>query len=61
MFDGNFFQSCKDADYVAVRHVVDTDVDDVDTSIHDDEKLCGDLTSWVPLTAHWHKPKKTMR
>ena len=53
--DGNFFQSCKNADYVAARHVLDNDMSDV-PGVQDDEKLCGDLTSWIPLTAHWHKP-----
>ena len=55
--DGNFFQSCKDADYLAARHVVDNDFSNGD--VHDDEKICGDLTSWIPLTAHWHQPGST--
>ena len=54
--DGNFFQSCDDADYLAARHVVDGVMPSND--VLDDEKLCGDLTSWVPLQAHWHKPEK---
>ena len=56
--DGNFFDSCKNADYIAVRHVVDNDGN---YEIEDHEKLCGDLTSWVPLTAYWQKPKKAVR
>ena len=52
--DGNFFQSCKNADWLAARHVVDNDLSNEE--VQDDEKVCGDLTSWIPLTAHWHQP-----
>ena len=55
--DGNFFQSCKDADWIAARHTIDNDYSNGE--VHEDEKLCGDLTSWIPLSAHWHKPKDT--
>ena len=56
--DGEFFQSCKDADWLAARHVVD-DVggnEFVVGEVHDYEKTCGDLTSWAPLITHWHQP-----
>ena len=53
--DGNVYQSCKNADYIAARHVINHDTSN--GPYEGDLKLCGDLTSWIPLSAHWHRPK----
>ena len=53
--DGNVYQSCKNADYIAARHVLNNDTSN--GTYEGDSKLCGDLTSWIPLSAHWHRPK----
>ena len=43
--EGNFFNECDDADYLLIRHENDFD------EIHAPGRLCGDLTSWVPMNS----------
>ena len=56
--EGNFFNGCEDSSYMAVKHIIDDWDDDQD---YGNEKLCGDLTSWVPLSNFWKLPKKSNR
>ena len=53
---GNFFDGCKDADFMSVRLVTD----DWDHG-EEKERLCGDLTNWIPLSQTWRLPDRSSR
>ena len=45
---GNFFNECSNGDYLSIRH------EDDEYETNAPGRLCGDLTSWVPLESSIH-------
>ena len=45
---GNYYNDCSDGDFLTIRH---------DNDLHEDDapgRLCGDLSSWIPLNSTVH-------